>query len=399
MRKAPLLTMAASAGILLTVLSPVWSSPQKSAGKAPPPPMPPVAPEVKKATEGAISKALKFLAARQEKDGGWNAKYGPAVTAIVAKAFADAPEYGSNHPVVRRAVESILRHAQPDGGFYERQQNLANYQTSVVIMFLASLDRERHAPHLAKAQAFLTKLQYDESEDKTVKDSWYGGAGYNTTKRPDLSNTQMMLEALHQSGLSKDDPVYQRALVFISRCQMNESTNDQPFARGASDGGFVYTAADGGESKATGGFELGRPLRSYGSMTYAGFKSYLYAGLSRDDPRVTSALAWIRQNYSLDVNPGMPERQKHEGLYYYYHVFSRALAAWGEPVLIDATDRSHDWRVELCRKVISLQRPDGSWLNEADRWLEGDADYVTGLTVSTLQTALGREAGDARNGR
>ncbi len=358
--------------------------------------MPPIAPAVKQPTNTAISQALKFLAARQEKDGGWNAKYGPAVTAIVAKAFADSREYGPNHAIVQRAVESILRHAQPDGGFYERQQNLANYQTSVVLMFLASLDRARHALHITRAQAYLAGLQYDEGEKKSVKDSWYGGAGYNTTKRPDLSNTQMMLEALHQSGLSKDDPVYKRALVFISRCQMNEATNDQPFARGASDGGFVYTAADGGESKATGGFELGRPLRSYGSMTYAGFKSYLYAGLSRDDPRVTSAMAWIRQNYSLDVNPGMPDRQKLEGLYYYYHVFSRALAAWGEPTITDAAGRSHDWRVELCRKVISLQRPDGSWLNEADRWLEGDADYVTGLTVSTLQTALG-SGSDARD--
>lgn len=395
MRKASMLTLAASAGLLVTALAPGWSSPHQSSGIAPPAPMPPIAPAVKQQTDAAIGQALKFLAARQEKDGGWNAKYGPAVTAIVAKAFADSREYGPNHAVVQRAVESILRHAQPDGGFYERQQNLANYQTSVVLMFLASLDRSRHAPHIARAQAFLAGLQYDEGEKKDVKDTWYGGAGYNTTKRPDLSNTQIMVEALQQSGLSKDDPVYKRALVFISRCQMNESTNDQPFARGASDGGFVYTAADGGESKATGGFELGRPLRSYGSMTYAGFKSYLYAGLTRDDPRVTSAMAWIKQNYSLDVNPGMPDRQKHEGLYYYYHVFARALAAWGEPTITDGASRSHDWRVELCRKVISLQRPDGSWLNEADRWLEGDADYVTGLTVSTLQTAV---SGGSKNG-
>lgn len=399
MRKTLMLTTAVSTGIFFTALAPAWSSPQKSAGKAHPPPMPPIAPAVKQQADAAISKALKFLAARQEKDGGWNAKYGPAVTAIVAKAFADSSDYEPNHAVVQRAVESILRHAQPDGGFYERQQNLANYQTSVVLMLLVSLDRERHAPHIAKAQAFLTGLQYDEGEKKDVKDTWYGGAGYNTTKRPDLSNTQMMLEALHQSGLSKEDPVYKRALVFISRCQMNEATNDQPFARGASDGGFVYTAADGGESKATGGFEQGRPLRSYGSMTYAGFKSYLYAGLSREDPRVASAMAWIRQNYSLDVNPGMPDRQKREGLYYYYHVFSRALAAWGEPTVTDGAGHSHDWRVELCRKVISLQRPDGSWLNEADRWLEGDADYVTGLTITTLQTTLGDERGGVRSGR
>ena len=35
-------------------------------------------------------------------------------------------------------------------------------------------------------------------------------------------------------------------------------------------------------------------LRAYGSMTYAGFKSYVYADLPRDDPRVELALGWLR---------------------------------------------------------------------------------------------------------
>jgi len=77
----------------------------------------------------------------------------------------------------------------------------------------------------------------------------------------------MMLEALHQSGLSKDDPVYQRALVFVTRCQMNGATNDMNFAKNATDGGFIYAPHQKGESKAAGLLEFGAPLRSYGSMT------------------------------------------------------------------------------------------------------------------------------------
>ncbi|HVP09677.1 MAG TPA: hypothetical protein VMV94_00650, partial [Phycisphaerae bacterium] len=199
----------------------------------------------------------------------------------------------------------------------------------------------------------------------------------------------MMLEALHQSGLPPDDPVYQRALVFVSRCQMNEVTNDQPFARGARDGGFIYSTNAGGESKAGEDSHEGNvPLRSYGSMTYSGFKSMLYANVARDDPRIKATLEWIRRNYTLEQNPGMPEKRALEGLYYYYQVFARALAAWGEPIIIDAAGRRHNWREDLCRKLVSLQKPDGSWTNEADRWLEGDANYVTGLTILTLQTAL-----------
>jgi len=65
-----------------------------------------------------------------------------------------------------------------------------------------------------------------------------------------------------------------------------------------------------------------RLLRSYGSMTYAGLKSMIYAGLTQDDPRVKAALEFIRKNYTLEENPGQGQR----GLYYYYQTFAKAMA-------------------------------------------------------------------------
>ncbi|RIK69292.1 MAG: hypothetical protein DCC65_00685 [Planctomycetota bacterium] len=346
-------------------------------------------PELRMQVQKAIDRGLAYLRSAQGEDGGWTKQFGPAVTAIVADAFAADRNHGPDHPVVKRAIANILRYEQNDGGFYERPQNLHNYQTSVVLSFLGSLPGSEHQARIARAQKFLTTLQYDDGESIDRANAWYGGAGYNDKKRPDLSNTQMMLQALHDSGLSKDDPVYQRALVFVSRCQMNAATNDQPFSRQYSDGGFIYTAAEGGESKASEKLTEGQAmLQSYGSMTYAGFKSMIYCKVGRDDPRVRSAYEWIRRHYTLEKNPGMPGKQAQQGLYYYYHVFAKALDAWGEPVLIDIQEKPHNWRVELCRKVISLQRKDGSWINEADRWLEGDPNYVTGLTLQTLQTAM-----------
>lgn len=342
-----------------------------------------------KAVEKAVDRGLAFLMSRQDRTGGWTDSFGPAVTSIVAKAFAQDDDYGPRHPIVARALANILRFQQQDGGFYERRQNLANYQTTVVLMFLGTLDDPAQGPRVARAQAFLTKLQYDTGESIAEENPWYGGAGYNRRKRPDLSNTQMMIEALHQSGLRKDDPVYRRALRFISRCQLNEATNDLPLARGRTDGGFIYSPNAGGESKASEKLEEGRaPLRSYGSMTYAGFKSLLYANVSREDPRITACLRWIRRNYTLETNPGMTGRQSKEGLYYYYYVFARALDAWGEPEIVDAKGTAHVWREELCDKILSLQRADGGWVNESPRWLEGEANYTTGLTILTLQTAV-----------
>jgi squalene-hopene/tetraprenyl-beta-curcumene cyclase len=180
-------------------------------------------------------------------------------------------------------------------------------------------------------------------------------------------------------------------MIFVSRCQMLGNTNDQVFAAESVDGGFVYTPANGGESKAGTDLVDGKPrLRSYGSMTYAGFKSMLYAGLERDDVRVKRAVDWIRRHYTLDHNPNMPDAQSKQGLYYFYHVLSRAMSAWGEESIVDADGLPHRWRRELCEEILSLQRKDGSWVNEEDRWYEGNPHLVTAYALLALQTAIDR---------
>jgi squalene-hopene/tetraprenyl-beta-curcumene cyclase len=112
--------------------------------------------------------------------------------------------------------------------------------------------------------------------------------------------------------------------------------------------------------------------------------SYLYTRLERDDPRVADAYQWIRHNYKLDENPGVGQ----QGYYYYLHLMSRALSAWGEPIVETADGVKHDWANELIDKIATLQRPDGSFLNEQDRWMEGDPNLVTAYVVLALQHAL-----------
>lgn len=81
-----------------------------------------------------------------------------------------------------------------------------------------------------------------------------------------------------------------------------------------------------------------RMSRSYGSMTYAGLKSFIYAGLTKDDPRVKAAWNWINNNWTLDENPGMklnsPDVARN-GLFYYYHTLTRALKEYGETTVKD----------------------------------------------------------------
>ena len=117
----------------------------------------------------------------------------------------------------------------------------------------------------------------------------------------------------------------QKALIFVSRCQNLESEyNTTPFAAKVNDGGFYYTVAAGGASPAGKTDDGG--LRSYGSMTYAGLKSMIYAGVGPDDPRVKAAYKWIAE--ALHARPKTPAWAT-TGLYYYYHTFAKALDAVG----------------------------------------------------------------------
>ena len=63
-------------------------------------------------------------------------------------------------------------------------------------------------------------------------------------------------------------------------------------------------------------------LRSYASMTYAGLKSMIYAGVDGDDQRVQAAVSWIKKNYDLSENPGMGA----EG-HFITHTFAKTLKA------------------------------------------------------------------------
>jgi squalene-hopene/tetraprenyl-beta-curcumene cyclase len=109
----------------------------------------------------------------------------------------------------------------------------------------------------------------------------------------------------------------------------------------------------------------------------------IYAGLTQDDPRVKAALEYIRNNYTLDENPGQGQR----GLYYYYQTFGKAMALLKKPTLTDAKGVVHEWRAELVAALAKRQDPNGAWTNRNDSFMEGDPNIVTSYALLALASA------------
>ncbi|QDV61867.1 Prenyltransferase and squalene oxidase repeat protein [Crateriforma conspicua] len=336
------------------------------------------------------NRGIEFLRARgQADDGSFSGETGAAVTALAVRAILEhRGTAGTNDPVVRKALKYLEDMVQPDGGIYRKGSLHRNYETSTAVMALVKASEDpnigdRYNSQLQRAEAFLKDIQWDQGEGTESDDTAYGGAGYGSHSRPDLSNTAFLIEALRELDNGPDDESIRKALTFVLRTQnLDGQGNNTEFADKIGDGGFYYTPAAGGQSKA--GETDGGGLRSYGSMTYAGLKSMIYAGLTRDDPRVVAAMNFIRDNYTLDHNPGMGA----QGLYYYYHTFAKALAAAGVEVLDDAEGKPHDWRAELVNQLESSQQADGSWVNDqSERWMEGDRQLVTAYVLLALAEA------------
>lgn len=327
-----------------------------------------------------VDRAVAYLRSTgQAADGSFSSYAGPGVTSVIATGLL-RNGISSRDPLVAKSLEYLKGFVQPDGGVYQAGTLYGNYETCLAIMCFTEANTDgRYDALLAGAEKYVKKIQWDEGEGQDISSNSYGGAGYGKHERPDLSNTNFLIDALKARGVGPDDEAMQRALIFVSRCQNLETPhNTTAFAAKNPDGGFYYTPAAGGSSQA--GETPDGGLRSYGSMTYAGLKSMIYAGVGPDDPRVQAAFKWISKHYELDQNPGMGNA----GLYYYYHTFAKALDAMGVGKVQDDDGRQHDWRAELLAELAKRQQKDGSWLNENSRWLEGDPNLVTGYALLAL---------------
>lgn len=381
-------------------------------------PRPGIPLSLRQEAEAALQRGAAYLIKTQQTDGSW--RDFAAITALGGIALHGcSPPDGelARRIAVEKARQRVLASVQPDGAICPPNRMYANYSTSVCLAGLAVFGLPEDTEVMRQARRYLIGQQLDSDHpDQPVDEdsASYGGFGYggqtrapqvgappNTgEKRPggrpggrqaedraDLSCTQWVLEALYLTDhldrtpeasdreAKEADLCWEKALVFLGRVQNLEQTGaSQWIVSAEKDGGFTYLPAREGQADA-----------SYGSMTYAGLKSMIYANLERDDPRVKAALAWARQRYSVDENPG----QGANGLYYYLHTMSKTLAVWDGDELEDKDGKPHNWRADIVRKLVSIQKGEGEWANEhSARWQESDPQLVTAYAMITLEIAL-----------
>ena len=329
------------------------------------------------AVEASLAKGARFLLDRQAEEGFWSDRQMPALTALPVWALSGIPrDTDSRLPAaVEKGVKYVLGTQREDGGFYVPKpgrggSGLGNYNTSVCLSALFESGRSP-VPPLLKAREYIASSQL------TGDDTMAGGFGYDKVSRrryADLSNTSYALDAMRRTQSLEEfrpngrrvDVDWDKALAFVDGLMKRE---------GPDAGGAAYnnrTPQAGSTTNAAGRVQL----RAYGSMTYAAVLSMCHAKLDRGDPRVRQSLEYCRLHWTLDENPGMGS----QGLYYFYDIMARALSASGVEDV-----GGHRWKEELAARLVSLQRPDGSWCNDNNRFWEADPVLCTSFAMLALE--------------
>ncbi|HMO65981.1 MAG TPA: terpene cyclase/mutase family protein [Verrucomicrobiota bacterium] len=352
------------------------------------------------AVDAAIQRGVEFLLKQQNPAGWWSTADHPGVTGLVLTALNREPSgrFRPHRPSeLNRAYDFLLSSARPDGALHRGQ--LANYNTALSLLALSTADDPNFLPVIRAARAYLAGTQIDFGEPGRLDTPFDGGVGYGSRyQHSDMNNTIMALEAMRWSELAlpaderagrpQHDLNWEAAIHFLQNCQNLPAKNnadwvsDDPQDRG----GFVYYPGHTKAQSVTNPVTGRVALRSYGSISYGGLLSYIYARLDQGDPRVTAVLDWLQANYTLDENPGLGP----EGYYYYLHLMTKALTAAKVESLRPRDGREIRWRDEVAARLLARQRADGAWVNTgADRWWEGDPVLVTAYSLLALEMLRG----------
>jgi hypothetical protein len=299
---------------------------------------------------------------------------GAAVQAWENQGHKPGGDYASNPYVedVRRGMNFILSRTHPypihteDGrnpdtlvngyGLHSIHQSQL-YETGIVLMALAS-SGDRNLVSEVGGFGLLGRTYGDLAQDmgdflafaqnEPDVGQWRGGWRYGPNyEQSDMSVTQwpvIGLEAAESNfGISVPQYVKDELEIYLAADQ-------------DADGGFGYTSPGGNVAR-----------------TGAGIACLAWIGAPDSDPRVTSAIGFIDNNWDWD----------HFGNFYAKYAVMKGMRGFEPDIEMIG---GHDWYAEYADYLITKQYDDGSWTGEV--WYGRDMSTATGVLILTPEVFM-----------
>jgi hypothetical protein len=320
------------------------------------------------ATEGAVALGLKWLAARQQRDGTWSLR-GPyangsqfenveAATALALIAFQgaghtpDGPRKDAYTEVVDRAWKALLKRQDEHGKFFRDQEHERTHKFYTQALCTIAL---------CELYGMTKDEQYREPAQRAVDycvrtQSSNGGWRYDVGDPGDLSVTGwfvMALQSARMAGLEVPSIVFDRIGEFLDTVARGDESGYDVGSR------YAYRLRDGATL----------------SMSAEGLLCRQYLGWRRDDPRLEAGVDYLVRN--------LPSGDRPNAYYWYYatqvchHMEGPAWQKW-----------NREMRKLLPTTQEKSGRERGSWDPQGDQWGGpgmGGRLFTTCLCIYTLE--------------
>lgn len=294
--------------------------------------------------EGALEKALGWLAKSQQKDGSWasngpDGTYRMAMTGLAGLAFLSCghtPGRGPFGKHVLKAVEFVLKHQQKDGLITSGDDGQSMYGHGFAMTFLGeALGMDPNGELAAKMKTCLTAAVKLTARAQSSWGGWYYSPNSGSDEGSVTITQVQALRSCANAGIPVPPKVMTQALSYIHKSQNV-------------DGGIRYTAQSGGPSSL--------------ALSAAGAELLLMAG-QYDAKETKKAIEYVKGNLSKGSTQG-------HDFYTNFYASQAMLQVGGKPW--------EDYYSSLRNRLITSQGSNGAWSGDVG------ATYCTSIAVMIL---------------